>query len=275
MGKADVVDQYSEMESETLSAAWGKTHLRECIQCGSCSGVCPWGYLMDFPPSRMIAALRSNVFNRVVDSDTVWMCIACFACTTVCPTLIPVTVDLMTRTKEELLLTENIPSELQAALEYSQRYGNPLGESPRKRADWIQGLEPKVKVLGKDTNKTDILWFVGDYASYHPRVQMTSKAFARLLHALGVDFAILGAAECSDGDSQRLAGELGLFEILAEKNGQAFSKYEFNEIITTDPHAYNAIRNEYPKLGIAYPIRHYTQLLVERLDQMQPLLQKS
>jgi Fe-S oxidoreductase len=69
-----------------------------------------------------------------------------------------------------------------------------------------------------------------------------------------------------------LAGERGLFEMLAEKNGQALSKYQFNEIITTDPHAYNALRNEYPKLGISYPVRHYTQFLADRLDQLQPLL---
>ena len=71
---------------------------------------------------------------------------------------------------------------------------------------------------------------------------------------------------------QRLAGERGLFEMLAEKNGMAFNKYEFNEIITTDPHAYNAIKNEYPGLDISFPIRHYTEYLADRLDQLKPLL---
>jgi Fe-S oxidoreductase len=60
--------------------------------------------------------------------------------------------------------------------------------------------------------------------------------------------------------------------MLAEKNGMAFGKYEFNEIITTDPHAYNAIKNEYPGLDISYPIRHYTEFLADRLDQLKPLL---
>jgi Fe-S oxidoreductase len=83
-----------------------------------------------------------------------------------------------------------------------------------------------------------------------------------------VDFGILGPEENSDGDSQRLAGENGLFEMLAEKNGKAFSKYEFKEIITTDPHAYNAIKNEYPKLGIEYPVKHYTEFLAERIGDL-------
>ena len=87
-----------------------------------------------------------------------------------------------------------------------------------------------------------------------------------------MDFGILGPDESSDGDSQRLAGERGLFEMLAEKNGKVFGKYQFNKIITTDPHAYNAIKNEYSKLGISYPIQHYTEYLTERLDQLKPLL---
>jgi Fe-S oxidoreductase len=116
------------------------------------------------------------------------------------------------------------------------------------------------------------LWFVGDYPSYHPRVQQTSQALAKVFKVLDVDFGILGPEESSDGDSQRLAGERGLFEMLAEKNGRAFSKYEFNEIITTDPHAYNAIKNEYPALNISYPVKHHTQFLAQRLDQLKPLL---
>jgi Fe-S oxidoreductase len=180
----------------------------------------------------------------------------------------------MTSIKEELLLAGNVPTELQTALQNSQRYGNPQGESPRKRADWILGIQPEVKLLAKVKQPVDVLWFVGDYASYHPRVQLATKALAKVLHTLGVNFGILGPEESSDGDSQRLAGERGLFEMLAEKNGKIFSKYQFNQIITTDPHAYNAIKNEYPALGISYPIQHYTEFLAERIDQLKPLLKK-
>ena len=248
--------------------------VRSCLQCGTCSGVCPFGYLMDYPPGRMIAMLRAEMFDRVMTTDTVWMCVSCYACTQVCPAKIPLTPGLMTRTKEELLLAGNIPTELQDALENSQRYGNPLGESPRKRADWAMGIDPPVKLLTKTKQPVEVLWFVGDYPSYHPRVRLTSQALAKILNALDVDFGILGPEENSDGDSQRLAGERGLFEMLAEKNGRVFGKYEFQEIITTDPHAYNALKNEYPVLDISYPVRHYTQFLAERLDQLKPLLKQ-
>jgi len=258
--------------NQVLEATPNGERLRLCLQCGDCSGICPFGYLMIHPPSRMIAHLRADRFEKVLDTDTVWMCVSCYACTAVCPAQIPLTPGLMARTKEELILAGNVPTELQNALENSQRYGNPLGESPRKRADWATGIIPEVKIMGKVKKEVDVLWFVGDYPSYHPRVQLITKALTKVLNALGVDFGILGPEESSDGDSQRLAGERGLFEMLAEKNGMAFSKYEFKEIITTDPHAYNAIKNEYPGLDISYPIRHYTEFLAERLDQLKPLL---
>ncbi len=259
---------------ESLFEVLDGKRIQTCLQCATCSGICPFGYLMEYPPGRMITALRADMFEKVLDTESVWMCVSCYACTEVCPAKIPITPGLMTRTKEELLLAGNVPTELQSALEFSQRYGNPMGESPRKRAEWAKGLDPEVTILGKVRQPVEVLWFVGDYPSYHPRVQLVSKALVKVLNALGVDFGILGPEENSDGDSQRLAGERGLFEMLAENNGKAFNKYEFNEIITTDPHAYNAIKNEYPALSISYPIRHYTEFLTERLDQLKPLLKE-
>jgi Fe-S oxidoreductase len=257
---------------ESLYQVEDGERFKTCLQCGSCSGVCPFGYLMDFPPGRMIAWLRADIFEEVTNTDTIWMCVSCYACSEICPKNIPITTGLMTRAKEELLLAGNVPSELQTALENSQRYGNSLGESPRKRSDWAIGIDPPVTILGRDRRPVDVLWFVGDYPSYHPRIQATTKALAKILNKLGINFGILGPEENSDGDSQRLAGERGLFEMLAEKNGRALSKYQFNEIITTDPHAYNALKNEYPALGISYPVRHYTEFLVDHLDKIKPLL---
>jgi len=257
---------------ESLFSIPDGERFKHCIQCASCSGVCPFGYLMDFPPGKMIAYMRADIFNNVLKTDTLWMCVSCYACTEICPQKIPITPGLMTRSKEELLLAGDVPNELQDALTNSQRYGNPMGESPRKRADWASGITPEIPILRTAKRPVDVLWFVGDYPSYHPRVQLVTKAMAKILHALGIDFGILGPDENSDGDTQRMAGERGLFEMLAEKNGKTFSKFEFNKIITSDPHAYNALKNEYPSLGINYPVQHVTEFLFERIDDIKPLL---
>ena len=249
--------------------------IQSCLQCACCSGACPFGFAMDFPPGRMIAWMRAGILDEMLKSDSVWMCVSCYACTEVCPKDIPITLGLMTRAKEEALLAGNVPAELQSALEFSQQYSNPLGESSRKRAEWTEGLDFEVPIARKAKRPFEVLWFVGDYASYHPRVKEITITVAKILNLLGVDFGILGPDEHSDGDSQRLAGEKGLFEMLAEKNAKILDRVEFGEIITTDPHAYNAFKNEYPALGFTYPIRHYTEFLVDQLEKLTPLFKEN
>jgi Fe-S oxidoreductase len=246
--------------------------IHSCIQCGTCSGICPLGPWMEFTPRKMVALLREELFEEVLEAESVWMCVSCCACTNSCPQEVPLTAALMTRTKEELLLSGQAPRELQVALKKTMRYGNPMGESARKRAVWCKGISPPVRILANVKGPVDVLWFVGDYASYHPRLHASTRALAQLLNRLEIDFAILGHEEVSDGDSQRLAGEKGLFGMLAEKNRRVFEKYQFNEIITSDPHAYNAFKHEYPRLGISYPVSHSTEFLAQRLDQLEPLL---
>ena len=274
MSQMVVMDQPAGPYDPTVPGLSSDPELQHCIQCGNCSGICPWGYAMEFPPSRMIAALRAGIYTNVTTTESVWMCIACSACTASCPRLIPITENLMTRTKEELILAGKVPAELQSALEFSHRYGNPLGESPRKRVDWAEKAGLDIPVLGRDNTEVDVLWFVGDYPSYHTNVIPTALAFAKLLKILKINYGILGNLEHSDGDSQRLAGEHGLFEMLAERNAKAFRKFTFKEIITTDPHAFNAFKNAYPQIGISYPARHYTQFLAEKLEQLKPFLTK-
>lgn len=259
---------FSEKFLDTIYELREGDQIKICLQCGTCSGICPFGSWMDFTPRKLITFLRANTLEVALKNETLWMCVSCQACTEACPSKIPLTNTLMTLIKEEALLSGNVPAELQDALEYSQRYGNPLGESPRKRASWTKDLDFDIPILKTNKTPVEILWFVGDYASYHPRVQNITKAFAKILHTLEVDFGILGPEENSDGDSQRLAGERGLFEMLAEKNGRVFAQYDFKKIITTDPHAYNAIKNEYPHLGIDYPIQHHTEFLHEHIDHL-------
>ncbi|MDH3253853.1 MAG: (Fe-S)-binding protein, partial [Acidobacteriota bacterium] len=125
-----------------------------------------------------------------------------------------------------------------------------------------------------DTQPVDVLWFVGDYYAYHERGIDAAQAMARVFTRLGVDFGILGADERCDGDSQRLAGEPGLFEELAQHNMEQFEKYEYERLVVSGPHAYNAIKNEYPKLNgrSAFPVEHYTQFLAARLTDLEKLL---
>jgi len=263
-----------EFLDKVIGATPDGEYIHKCLQCGTCSGICPYGFAMDHPPRSLIAALRADDWQGVLESDTIWLCVSCFACASVCPVKIPLTRGLLSTLKTEMLVGGSIPQELQTALGNSRRYGNALGESPRKRADWAKDFTIPVPVLANHKDPVDVLWFVGDYASYHPRVQQVSRALAKILFVMDVKFGILGPEENSDGDTQAFTGEWGLFELLARKNIKAMTKYTFGEVLTGDPHAFNALKHEYPRLGFDRPVRHYVQFLMEHMERWRPLLQR-
>jgi Fe-S oxidoreductase len=168
----------------------------------------------------------------------------------------------------------HVPAELQTALKNTLRYGNPQGLSPKKREEWVKTASVPVRLLPSDPKPVDVLWFVECYTSYHPRGQDNSRAVARLFNALGVDFAILGVEERCAGECARLAGETGLFDSLREKNMSVFRKYQFNTLVTSGAHAYDAFNYIYPYYGFTYPLAHTTTFFAQRLDALKPKLTK-
>ena len=248
---------------------------RTCIQCGVCSGSCPMGEVMDFTPRKAAKMIADGRFEEVVSSNTPWLCVACHTCQVRCPSqlLIP---DGLFPALRSAVMAEGKPMEqdLQKALQNTYLYGNPMGQSPRKRAEWAKTAGVPVPVISQIKRPVDVLWIVECYPSYEPRIQEISRKLARILNALGVDFAILGHEERCIGDCEWLAGERGLFEMLIERNIEILGKYRFKEILITDPHAYRTLLNIYPKLGGAFAVKHLVQFLAERLDQLKPLLKK-
>lgn len=177
-------------------------------------------------------------------------------------------IDIMPAVREVAVADGRIPDELQDVMEKTFRYGNALGENPRRRHAWTKGAGVPVRVLGSEPGPVDVLFYVEDYWSYHPRGQQAAQAFARIMTAAEIDFAILGAEEKTIGDSQRLAGEKGLFETLMDDVVTTLAKYDFARIVTPDPHGFNALKKEYPKYGHNYEVLHYTQLLAPIVDRL-------
>ncbi|MHC4224914.1 MAG: (Fe-S)-binding protein [Planctomycetota bacterium] len=247
--------------------------LLSCIQCGVCAGTCPYGEVMDYPPRRIIAYLRAGELERVLSSDSLLNCVACYACMAKCPRGIRLTEVLLPLVKEEVFTRQpDVPAELHKALQNTLRYGNPMGESARRRVAWMKKSEVPIPVLAELGRPVDVLWFVECYTSYHPRGQDNSCATAKLLRALGIDFAILGNEEKCAGECARLLGEAGLFDTLMDYSMAVLEKYKFNRIITGGAHAYDAFRYIYPSLGFDYRIDHTTPYFAQHLDTLRPLL---
>jgi Fe-S oxidoreductase len=230
---------------------------------------------MQYPPRRIIAMLRAGELEKVFNSDSLLHCVACYACTAKCPRGIDLTGVLLPLVKEQMLQRlPEMPPELQRALENKLRYGNPMGESPRKRAAWVKSAAVPVRILAEDPRPVEVLWFVECYSSYYPRGQASARATAKLFHALGIDFAILGNEEKCAGECGRLSWERGLYTTLMEYNMLVLAKYQFHSIVTSCPHAYDAFRYRYKVLGFDYDLKHTVPFLAQHLERLKPMLQR-
>lgn len=247
-------------------AELGGESLEWCYGCGKCIPVCPVDVVGEYGPRKIHRKVQLGI-DLLSDPD-LWLCTTCMNCLRVCPKEVDM-IQIMPAVREAAVMDGDVPAELQDVFEKTFRYGNALGENPRKRALWTRDAGVPVRILPNEPGPVDVLFYVEDYWSFHPRGNDAAKACARIMHALGVDWAILGPEEKTLGDSQRLAGEKGLFEALIEDVTAVLDKYEFARIVTPDPHGFNALVKEYPKRGHRYDVLHYTQLLAPLVEKLE------
>ena len=252
-------------------------HLDACTKCGRCHEACPArtaGYPLS--PRDLILDLRAYndeaqgrpcdkpLIGGAIESQTLWACRTCGACQEICPVGIEHPA-LIVRLRRQLVERDDMDPMLRTTLKAIADTGNSFGEASRKRSAWTQGVEFKIKDIRETPAET--LWFVGDFAAFDPRNQKVSQTVARLFKAAGFDFGLLHEAEQTAGNDVRRAGEEGLFEDLAGRNLEAFaSAKRFSRIVTTDPHSFNTLRNEYPQFGSVAPVSHYSEVLLDLLQ---------
>ncbi len=265
-------------------------HLDACTKCGKCHEACPANATgRPLSPRDVILELREQSSAQVkalgiggvlgslmrpangpagppvvredgVRPETIWACMQCNACVEACPVGIE-QAPIINQIRRSLVEAGELDSTLQSTLQVIHKSGNSFGENKRRRGRWTQELDFEVKDARKEP--VDVLWFVGDYASFDPRSQQVTRAIARLLHRAGVDFGILYDGERNAGNDVRRVGEEGLFESLAEQNIGTLSSCTFDRIVTSDPHSLNTLRNEYPEMGGEWTVVHHTAFLLE------------
>jgi Fe-S oxidoreductase len=168
--------------------------------------------------------------------------------------------DILDIRRNLAMMESAFPKQLENAFKGMERNMNPWNVPQADRMKWAQGLNvPTIE----QNPEPDILWWVGCAPATDARAQKTAQAFAKILNAAGVNFAVLGKNESCTGDSARRAGREDIFFGLAQGNVELLNELKPKRIVTTCPHCLHTIKNEYPAFGGNYEIIHHTQLINE------------
>jgi Fe-S oxidoreductase len=233
-----------------------------CFQCGLCDVVCPWNKVRQFSMRKLICEAAFGLSE--VEGEDIWRCTTCGTCPAQCPRgvkQIDVSVALRRLASEYEMFPASVKSARTARSSLISE-GNPLQGDREKRAEWTQGLSVKPYEEGME-----VLYFVGCYLSYDPRMRKVALATANILNQAGVEFGILGNKENCCGESIRKTGSEKVFKTLAKENIKAFIDNGVKKIIVSSPHCYHTFKNEYPEFMVNFDVLHMNQYLLELIDE--------
>lgn len=194
----------------------------------------------------------------VITDDVLWACTTCQACISACPVFIEPMARIVDMRRYLVLEESRFPSEVNRTFTNMERNGNLWEFSNSQRGDWAKPL--RIPTLAEEPD-AEILFWVGCFGSFDSRNRKTVEAFARILQAAGIKFAILGKEEKCTGDPARRIGNEYLYQTLAQENVETLNSYKVSKIVTACPHCFNTIKNEYPQFGGNYEVLHHTQLI--------------
>ena len=208
-----------------------------------------------------------RLLDTYITEEELWQCTSCRACVQECPVSID-QLEIINQMRRYLVLTESrFPEEIQPAFESLERNGSPWAFSPADRANWAEGLDiPTMAELTERGERPDVLFWVGCMGSFDDRAKKITVAFARILKACHIDFAILGQEEHCHGDPARRMGNEYLYQMLAKDTIGTLDRYQVRTIVTSCPHCFHQLGNEFPQLGGNYEVIHHSTF-IERLLQ--------
>ena len=266
-----------------------------CTECGRCQDACP-AYATEKPlsPKVLNEHMRDHLYEKtpwiiqmaeqlkagsgqaaeydgpalvgeVIADETIWSCTTCRACEEACPLFIEF-VDRFVEMRRHLVLEESrFPQELTNIFKNLENSGNPWGMAPDDREAWTEGLNvPKMR---EADGEVEYLVFVGCAGAFDQKGQKTLQAMVKIFNAAGVNYAILGKEETCTGDPARRVGNEYLYQMMAQQNIETLNAYSFKKIVTSCPHCFNTIANEYPQIGGNYEVIHHTQLIDELIKE--------
>jgi Fe-S oxidoreductase len=264
-----------------------------CTECGRCSDSCPansTGKLLS--PKKIITDIRQRVtekkpiiFDRYkvmevkdggkntqentllhhyITPEELYACTTCMACIQECPVNIEHVSAIVELRRSLVLMESNFPPEVQVIFKNLETNFSPWAFPASSRADWAEGMNiPQMSQI-KDA---EILFWVGCAGAFDARYTKVTRAFATLMQKAGIRFAILGTEEKCTGDSARRIGNEYLAQMMMKENITTLNGYNVKKIVTTCPHCFNALKNEYPQFGGNYDVVHHSDFLKNLMNE--------
>jgi len=253
-----------------------------CADCGRCSDNCP-ANAVGRPLSPRFISIKGRdltftnypiypvgrpfkkseeLIGSTYDEDEIWSCTTCGACEQECPIGIEY-IDKIVDLRRGMVDEGMVPQSLQKPLRALEKRGNPWGKMEKKRAAWTTELPEDVAIKDLAKEEAETLYFVDSITSFDDRMQAVGQATATILSRAGADVGILGKKEKDSGNEVRRFGEEMLFQMLKTMNTDAIADSGVKKIVTADPHAYNALKNDYQGLP---PVEHISQFIVRQVE---------
>ncbi len=251
-----------------------------CADCGRCSDQCPANAVGRPLSPRFITIkardlmfknypLSGEIYNSkllvqdIYTEDEIWSCTTCGACEEECPLGIEY-IDKMVDLRRGMVDEGLVPQSLQKPMKALEKRGNPYGKMEKKRSEWAEDKEfmALCEVKDLDGETADTLYFVDSITSYDDNIQTIARKTSLILKKAGVDFGILGKLEKDSGNEVLRFGEEMLYQDLKSQNTEAILETGVKQIVTSDPHAFNALKNDYKNLP---PVKHISQVVAEKI----------
>lgn len=261
-----------------------------CTECGRCTAVCPANLTgKPLSPRKIMVNVRERLEAKApwmqsgeggvatlsadapeglaenlllggyITDEELWACTSCRACVYECPVSID-QLSVINELRRNLVLAESrFPEEMMPAFEAMETSGSPWSFDPGDRAKWAEGMNiPTMAEMTERGETAEVLYWVGCMGSFDDRAKKTTVAFAKIMQAAKVNFAILGQEEKCNGDPARRMGNEYLYQMLAKDNVETLAKYGVKTVVTACPHCFHQLGNEYPQFGGEYEVIHHS-----------------